>query len=234
MRFAKLVRTVHALLLGGTATLIVAGCAVTDESHKAKQQPLQSGAAPMSAASASGVARNAAPALDAPVSPGVQRAFDDASRALRSGHTEDAERAFRALAQANPELGGPHANLGLIYRQAGKLDESAMELEQAVLRNPKQPIYFNQLGVTYRQQGKFDQARLAYEKAIALDANYPPAYLNLGILSDLYLGDSKRALELYDHYLALSPNGDATVTKWIADLKNRKLAPNTDVLKEKA
>ena len=29
--------------------------------------------------------------------------------------------------------------------------------------------------------------------------------LNLGILHDLYLRDGKRALELYDRYLALSP-----------------------------
>jgi Flp pilus assembly protein TadD len=230
MRFAELVRTAHSLMLGLAASLTVAGCAATDESHKAMLQ----GVSPTSAASAPAVSQNAALAVEAAVSPGIQRAFDDASRALRSGRTEDAERAFRALAQANPELGGPHANLGLIYRQVGKLDESATELEQAVLRNPRQPIYFNQLGVTYRQQGKFDQARLAYEKAIALDANYPSPYLNLGILSDLYLGDSKRALELYDHYLALSPNGDPAVTKWIAELKNRKLAPNTDVRKEKA
>ena len=46
--------------------------------------------------------------------------------------------------------------------------------------------------------------------------------LNLGILHDLYLRDGKRALELYDRYLALSPGGDATVAKWVADLKNRK------------
>ena len=45
--------------------------------------------------------------------------------------------------------------------------------------------------------------------------------LNLGILNDLYLQDRKRALVLYDQYLAIS-GGDAAVTKWVADLKNRK------------
>jgi Flp pilus assembly protein TadD len=191
--------------------------------------------APGAAASAPVAAKPAV--SDAPVSVAVQRAYDDALRALRAGRNDDAERAFRALAQANPDLGGPHANLGVIYRQAGKLDQSASELEQAVRINPNQPIYFNQLGVTYRQLGKFDKARDAYEKAIALDANYAAPTLNLGILYDLYLGDGARALELYSRYLALSPSGDPAVTKWVAELKNRKAAAPVTVTaskKEKA
>ena len=47
-------------------------------------------------------------------------------------------------------------------------------------------------------------------------------------------GDGPRALELYSRYLALSPSGDAAVTKWVAELKNRKAAPITVSKKEKA
>jgi Flp pilus assembly protein TadD len=178
-------------------------------------------------ASTTANARAAAPKpAEAPVSPAVQHAFVDAAQALRTGRNADAERGFRALVQSNPELGGPHANLGVIDRQAGKLAESATELEQAVRLNPRQPLYLNQLGITYRQQGQFVKARDAYEKAIALDPDYAAPYLNLGILNDLYLGDGKRALELYDRYLALAPS-DATVTKWIAELKHRKPGPIT-------
>jgi Flp pilus assembly protein TadD len=155
----------------------------------------------------------------------VQRAFDDARRAMRAGRMDEAERGFKAVVQAQPELGGPHANLGVIYRQANKLSEAVTELERAVKTSPQQPVYFNQLGITYRQQGQFAKAREAYERAIDLDASYAAATLNLGILNDLYLWDGKRALELYDRYLALTPGGDATVTKWVADLKNRKAAP---------
>jgi Flp pilus assembly protein TadD len=170
---------------------------------------------------------------EAPVSAAVQRAYDDARKALRAGRIEEAERGFRALTQSNPELGGPHANLGLIYRQAGKLPEAVAELEKAVGANPRQPIYFNQLGIAYRQHGQFIQAREAYEKAIELDPTYGSAHLNLAILYDLYLWDGKRALELYDRYLVLSPGGDATVTKWVADLKNRKQPAITVSKKEK-
>lgn len=166
------------------------------------------------------------------VAPAAQRAFDDARKALRAGRVDEAERGFRALVKSNPELGGPHANLGLIQRQAGKLPEAVAELEQAVQLAPQQAQFRNQLGITYRLQGKFNEARAAYEKALDLEPDYASATLNLGILHDLYLWDGKRALELYERYLALTPAGDATVSKWISDLKNRKAAPNTASKKE--
>jgi tetratricopeptide (TPR) repeat protein len=174
-----------------------------------------------------GATTAAAQAADAaPVDPAAQRAFESARRALIGGRTDEAERGFLALTRSNPELGGPHANLGVIYRAAGKYPESVAELELAVRADPRQPVYLNQLGISYRMLGQFGPARDAYQKAIALDPNYAVAYLNLGILYDLYFWESKRALELYDRYLALSPNGDDKVAKWVADLRNRGAQQN--------
>lgn len=186
------------------------------------------GAAPASAAVAAAAAEPPAPPVDAR----AQQAFDAARRAMRAGRHDDALRQFKALAQAYPDLGGVHANLGLLYRHDGKLAESAAELERAVQASPRQPVFHNQLGITYRQQGQFAKAREAYERAIALDARYAAPVLNLGILNDLYLQDRQRALALYDQYLVLA-GGDAAVTKWVADLKNRKDKHVALQLKEK-
>ena len=225
-----------ALLCAGAA-----GCTTVTsltEPVKALAQAVVAPAASPAAAAPAAVTA-AAPAThshepeSAPVSATVQRAFDEARRALRAGRTDDAERAFRALTQSNPELGGPHANLGALYRQAGKLPEAVAEGEKAVRTNPRQPVFLNQLGISYRQNGQFIKAREAYEAAIALEPSYASPYLNLGILHDLYLADGKRALELYDKYLAMSPGGDVTVTKWVADLKNRKAPPIMVSQKEK-
>lgn len=203
-----------AVASGGT------GCAMVGEPMKAMAQVV----APATGTSAPAVGSGAAVSADASVSPEVRRAYGEAGAALRAGRTQDAERGFRALVLAHPELGGPHANLGLIDRQAGKLTEAATEFEQALRLDPKQPVYLNQLGITYRQQGQFAKAREAYQRAIALDPNYAAPVLNLGILNDLYLGDGTQALALYGRYLALTPSGDAVVAKWIAELKNRKPA----------
>ena len=235
MRFAELTElAVRAAAVVALAAGVV-GCATVME-IKDKVMPASSAsAAPATAASAPSAATRAAAVVnDTPLSPAVQRAFDDAVRAQRAGKAADAERGYRALMQSNPELGGPHANLGVMLRHAAKLTESAAELEQAVKLNPRQPVYLNQLGITYRQLVQFDKARDAYERAIAADPDYAAASLNLGILNDLYLGDAKRAGELYERYLALSPGGDAAVTKWVAELKNRKPAQVAATRKEKS
>lgn len=168
------------------------------------------------------VATPAAAVAPAPVDPAAQAAFDAALRSLAAGKVDQAEQGFKNLTRTHPDLGGPHADLGLIYRQNGKLPEAVAALEQAVRASPQQAVYWNQLGVAYRQQGRFTQAREAYEQALQIDPDYAAATLNLGILNDLYLGDSRRAVELYERYLALSPGGDPTVGKWIVDLNNRK------------
>jgi tetratricopeptide (TPR) repeat protein len=165
----------------------------------------------------------AVPAMtEAPVPPEAQRAFDAARADLRAGRTAEAERGFRDVIAKYPELGGAHANLGLMLRNAGKHDESIAALERAVKVSPKRPVFHNQLGVSLRHKGHFQKARHAYEQAIALDEDYADAHLNLGVLHDLYLGDPSLALVHYERYLAIAPAGDATVGKWVADLRNRK------------
>jgi Flp pilus assembly protein TadD len=238
MRFVDSLRFPTALALPAVVMAALAGCASLPDpiallrsddkpaATETTQPAAQAGTAAQPAASAAPAAAVAvAPVAAEPEAPPVdaraQQAFDTARRAMRAGRNDEAERQLKSLAQSNPELGGVHANLGLLYRQAGKLPEAVAELEKAVQASPRQAVFQNQLGITYRQQGQFVKAREAYEKAIALDASYASPVLNLGILEDLYLQDRKRALALYDQYLALA-GGDAAVTKWVADLKNRK------------
>jgi tetratricopeptide (TPR) repeat protein len=205
------------------AALLLAGCGSIG---------LRTGAdAPASATSASNPA--SAPSRVTPASapvaraiaPATQRAYDDAVALLRAGRTADAERAFRSLAQAEPDLAGAHANLGLIARQAGRLPEAQRELETATTLAPTLAAAWNQLGLAYRQQGEFAKAKAAYDSALAADPSYANAVLNLGVLQDLYLGDAPQALALYTRYLALVPGGDRGVAKWVAEVKNRKPAP---------
>lgn len=162
-----------------------------------------------------------------PADPEVQRRFDQARQALLANQVAEAEQGFTALAQSHPQLPGPYANLGLIYRRAQRLDESVAALERAVELNPQQSQLQQQLGISYRMAGQFEKARLAYERAITLEPKAAEPYLNLGILHDLYLNDAPRALQLYQQYLSLSGQqkqnnqDNEVVRKWVAELQNR-------------
>jgi tetratricopeptide (TPR) repeat protein len=163
------------------------------------------------------------------VDPAAQKSFEAARQALAAGRRDEAERGFVALTTSHPDLGGPHASLGLLYLQANQPAAAVAALERAVKASPRQAQYFDQLGIAYRHVGQFDKARAAYEQAIEADPTYAPAQLNLGVLYDLYLWDAPRALEHYDRYLALTTDNDDKVKRWVVELRKRtapKSQPN--------
>jgi tetratricopeptide (TPR) repeat protein len=115
-------------------------------------------------------------------------------------------------------------NLGILYRKSGHLDQSEEALKGAVERNGGSAVAWNELGATQRMRGEFPDAAASYEKAIAADSNYAPAYRNLGVVSDLYLGDPERALTALERYKELTGE-DRPVTSWIAELRQRTGKP---------
>ena len=176
--------------------------------------------------------------LEEQADPFAQKATElhevNARRAASGLYDEWVQKSFKALAALRPLRYGKAERSDA---PAGLADASVATLEAALAANAKQPQVANQLGIALRKAGQFTKARAAYERAIELDAGAASALnattaasaasaanptLNLAILHDLYLGDSARALALYDRYLAMTTGGDATVAKWVADLKNRK------------
>jgi tetratricopeptide (TPR) repeat protein len=165
---------------------------------------------------------NARRAADGLYDESVQKSFG-ALRELRPARwakVEKLDTAPRANAAAQLEVDAASQAL-----TRGRVDEAVSMLTSAAQRHPDHAPIHNLLGVAKRQTGDFGAARAAYERALAIDAGSASAALNLGILHDLYLGDAARAAELYAAYLALTPSGDGAVTKWLAELKNRKAAP---------
>ena len=72
-----------------------------------------------------------------------------------------------------------------------------------------------------RQFGDFRGAEEHYRACLAHVPSYKEAYLNLGILYELYLGKLTQALEAYRRYQRLAGEPDRKVQGWVIDLERR-------------
>jgi TPR repeat/Tetratricopeptide repeat len=150
--------------------------------------------------------------------------FDRAVGFMRSGNNTEAELEFKQVALQFPQLSAPYVNLGILYRKAGRLEQSEDALKTAVEHNDSSAVAWTELGATQRLRGEFPNAAASYEKAIADDPNFAPAYRNLGVVSDLYLGDPERALTAFERYKELTSE-EKPVSTWIAELRARTGKP---------
>ena len=179
------------------------------------------------AANSPGGAGASGSAAAGPAGPPSARATADFNRAvgvMRGGNATEAELEFKQMTLSYPNLSAPFVNLGILYRKNGHLDQSEAALKSAVERNGASAVAWNELGATQRLRGEFPDAAASYEKAIAADSNFAPAYRNLGVVSDLYLGDPERALLALERYKELTGE-ERPVTSWIAELRQRTGKP---------
>lgn len=214
----------------------LAACSSVSTSDSGAKKEKESAPATASGAAESG--KSAAPAATAPAGTSAAgtpvaeippRALADFNRAvgmMRAGNSSEAELEFKQISVSYPQLSTPYVNLGILFRKGGHLDQSEDALKSAVQRNGSSAIAWTELGATQRMRGEFKDAQASYEKAIAADPNYAAAYRDLGVLSDLYLGDPESALTAFERYKEITGE-DKPVSTWIAELRQRtgKTAP---------
>jgi len=150
-----------------------------------------------------------------------QQSYQQAIAALKSGNTEGALELLTRLSQEAPDKPRMFTNLGLAYFSLQQADLAEQAFQQAVKRNPNDAVAYNHLGILQRQKGRFHDALLQYQRAIEIDASYAHAYLNLGILFDLYFQDLEKALQQYQKYQALNHEENIQVSGWIVDIERR-------------
>jgi tetratricopeptide (TPR) repeat protein len=152
---------------------------------------------------------------------------------MKAGRNSDAELEFKQLALAYPQFAGPQLNLGLLYLRESHYAEAETAFKAALDRNPESAIANNELGIAERKLGKFAEAEAAYQRTIAIEPSYAPAYLNLGVLYDLYLAEPQKALEQFEHYLSLAGE-NKQVAGWVIELRKRVGAAASPGKKEPA
>jgi tetratricopeptide (TPR) repeat protein len=148
-------------------------------------------------------------------------AFVQAIELLRSGRLVQAEALLLQVTDDQPELAGPWINLARVFVAQDREDAAVAALDQAVLANPGNCAARTELGVLLRRRGEFEAAEAHYLACLEVQPDYEAAYLNLGILYDLYLGRLADALAAYRQYQSLAVEPDRQVDVWVVDLQRR-------------
>ena len=100
----------------------------------------------------------------------------------QQGKVEEAIAAIAEARETNPEdveLIKIHANQ---YIKNGQKDKAKEVMQQAVLKDPNNPILYFNLGVLSSELKDVEAAKSYYLKAVEVDPNYKDSYLNLSAL----------------------------------------------------
>lgn len=153
------------------------------------------------------------------ISPRAAELFHRAIRALEDKQYALAEPTLNELVVQLPDFSSLHTNLGIVYAHTSRPEMALVSLHRAVELKPDDCAPRVQIGLLQRQGRAFSAAEKSYLACIVSDPDYAPAYLNLGILYELYLGRLPEALSAYERYQTLSPS--KLVATWVMDLSRR-------------
>jgi len=201
-------------LPGGDPVVKSSESAVTDSRDTSDQRaPVTTG---------SGITPHPAPDTPMPeVSSRVATEFEQAVALLQEDRYQEAEVLLLTITGEQPELAGPWINLGQVYVALGQPEEARRAFEAAVAANPYNCTAHNELGLLARVNGDFEAAERHYLNCIERVPDDRAAYLNLGILYELYLGRLPEALVSYRQYQSLGTEPDRQVEGWVVDLERR-------------
>jgi len=145
--------------------------------------------------------------------------FRKLMKALEDKRYDRAEPILDKLIVQLPDFSSLHTNLGIVYANTSRAEMALVSFNRAVDLRPDDCAPRVQIGLLERQLRDFEAAEKMYLSCVRGDPNYGPAYLNLGILYELYMGRLPEALSAYERYQALSPS--KRVASWVRDLHRR-------------
>lgn len=163
----------------------------------------------------------------------VKAAFADVVAMLEDGKSDAAETELQKLIDDQPLLSGPAYNMGVLKYEQKDLDKAAEYTKLALDRNYYNQDARNLAALIQREKGDFPKSAALHKENLKVWGGYAPAYRNLGILLDLYMGDFEAGLPYYHQYNALQDEQDRVVLGWTMDIERRLAAKQAAVEREK-
>ncbi|MFH0782693.1 MAG: tetratricopeptide repeat protein [Pseudomonadota bacterium] len=117
----------------------------------------------------------------------------------------EAESLYLQVHRLLPENVNVLANLGIVCRDLGKLDEAEAYCRRTLSTAPDDPAHYINLGAVLEARNDLDEARDTYEKALEISPSHPKLLNNYGKLLH-QLGLSARGLELLEQAVRIEPD----------------------------
>jgi tetratricopeptide (TPR) repeat protein len=110
--------------------------------------------------------RNDAPVAASRTTEDPAKLFAAGQQALNAGRLDEAERDFRQVLAANPQVGGAYANLGVVYMRRKQWPKALTELHKADKLMPHVPGIRLNIGLAYYRQNEFLKAIPSFESVV--------------------------------------------------------------------
>ena len=133
----------------------------------------------------------------------------------------DAEKNLQIIIDEQSTLSGPAYNMAVLKYQQKDFKKALEYCEVALQRNFYNQDARNLQAFIYREKSDFEKSESLHKENLKVWAGYKPAYRNLGILYDLYMGKPEEGLPYYQQYNALLVEQDRQVLGWVLDIQRR-------------
>jgi cytochrome c-type biogenesis protein CcmH/NrfG len=160
---------------------LIAGWIIGSQYESARRAPLS--ATPAAAAAPAAAQQQAAPPLD-----------------------EAKVTAFRSAAEKEPKNAAPRAQLGDLYFNSERFDDSIKWYEQALALAPNDVRVNSQLAMAYYYTNQTDRALQQLERATKVDPKHAETWLNLGFVRAFGKQDLSGAEQAWQQVIKLAPD----------------------------
>ncbi len=127
-----------------------------------------------------------------------------ASEAHRSGKRKQAERLYRKLVSARPDMGSAWNGLGTLLFENGNLEQAEYALKRAVGATQPYPRALYNLALIYHQQGLVKKAFKCLEQLLEKEPGFAQAWNFMGVIYKEQ-GEFEKAFECFEKALELLP-----------------------------
>lgn len=126
------------------------------------------------------------------------RLYNMGKNTLKSKRMADsAETWFRKAIAEDPGFAQPHLSLGKVFAGRGDMALARAEYEQALAKEPDNPIALCEMGMLLVQDGKLDEGKTLFERSSSIDEAYTPCYYYAGYTYGKQ-GNLEAALKMFE------------------------------------